>query len=491
MLLTQTVTASPPKSEQARPEPFMADTAAKYERSFLDVLNKHIDLSKNQTYMAAESKDLLSNKLTNFPLNQFKYDNAFTMDNFKSGAVFIESSSNDGFKTADEPFRPLTAETGSKSLNSSNKTETKQTEKDEMKTQTGEAGGGKPVGKKDEAGNEKDTEEDGVKKEEEKTAEDIEKYLQDIFNAKLDIKVSFKKGDAGGELSVKGLSEGQKTSSIKEFLTRIEAMLKKQFPQAKLSQFNIEMIKVSAHQASIGIQKPGGETVSPNATSLLASKMSMTKALEKDGRANDGGKHENGGSSNRENAQFLSLSADGGVKNGAGVKESSVQQAQKFDQAKMLEQIKNHLNESKFSSSNGTYSIKMILRPEELGRINLEMVMKDGQLSAKFKADNPATIEMLNASVEQLKEMLNEKGIKVVNVEFGNYDGGFGGGHNGGGEGSNGENSGRGNDSWNERNAGGGSNNSEGNETFEFAETSGGKNTSVFILSDKKVNVRV
>jgi flagellar hook-length control protein FliK len=483
MLLTQTATASPPKSEQARPEPFMADTAAKYERSFLDVLNKHIDLSKNQTYMAAESKDLLSNKLTNFPLNQFKYDNAFTMDNFKSGAVFIESGSSDGFKTADEPFRPLTAETGSKALKSSGKTE--QTENDEMKTQTGEAGSGKTVEKKDEAGNEKDAEEDGAKKEEEKTAEDIEKYLQDIFTAKLNIKVSFKKGEAGGELSVKGLSDGQNASSVKEFLTRIEAMLKKQFPQAKLSQFNIEMIKVSAHQASIGVQKPGGETISPNATSLLASKMSMTKALEKDGRANDGNKHENGGSSNRENAQFLSLSADGGVKSGAGMKESLTQQAQKFDQAKMLEQIKSHLNESKFSSSNGTYSIKMILRPEELGRINLEMVMKDGQLSAKFKADNPATIEMLNASVEQLKEMLNEKGIKVVNVEFGNYDGGFGGG-----EGSNGENSGRGNDSWNERN-GGGSKNSEGNETFEFAETNGGKNTSVFILSDKKVNVRV
>jgi flagellar hook-length control protein FliK len=472
----------------------MADTAAKYERSFLDVLSKHIDLSKNQTYMAAESKDLLSNKLTNFPLNQFKYDTAFTLDSFKSGAVLIESGSNDEFKPADEPFRPLTAETGSKALKSSDKTETKQTEKDEMKTQTGEAGGGKAVEKKDEAGNEKDAEEDGRKKDEEKTAEDIEKYLQGIFTAKLNIKVSFKKGEtgAGGEISVKGLSDGQNASSVKEFLTRIEAMLKKQFPQAKLSQFNIEMIKVSAHQASVGVQKPGGETVSLNGTNLIASKMSMTKALEKDGRANDGNKNENGGSSNRENAQFLSLSAEGGIKNGAGIKESSTQQAQKFDQAKMLEQVKSHLNESKFSSSNGTYSIKMILRPEELGRINLEMVMKDGQLSAKFRADNPATLEMLNASVEQLKEMLNEKGIKVVNVEFGNYDGGFGGGHNGGGEGSNGENSGRGNDSWNERNAGGsGSNNAKGNETFEFAETSGGKNTSVFILNDKKVNVRV
>lgn len=484
MLLTQTVTASPPKSEQARPEPFMADTTAKYERSFLDVLNKHIDISKNQTYMAAESKDLLSNKLTNFPLNQFKHDIPFTIDNFKSGSVFIESGSSDEFKTAEEPFRPLTAETGSIALKSSEKTETKQTEKDEIKTQT--------VEKKDEAGNEKDAEDDGVKTEEEKTAEDIEKYLQGIFAAKLNIKVSFKKGENGGELSVKGLSDGQNASSVKEFLNRIEAMLKKQFPQAKLSQFNIEMIKVSALQASAGVQKPGGETGALNGTSLLASKMSMTKALEKDGRANDGNKHENGGSSSRENAQFLSLSADGGIKNGAGIKESSTQQAQKFDQAKMLEQVKNHLNESKFSSANGTYSIKMILRPEELGRINLEMVMKDGQLSAKFKADNPATLEMLNASVEQLKEMLNEKGIKVVNVEFGNYDGGFGGGHNGNGEGSNGENGGRGNESWNERNAGGGgSNNAEGSETFEFAETSGGKNTSVFILSDKKVNVRV
>nr|HPG58159.1 hypothetical protein [Candidatus Wallbacteria bacterium] len=98
MLLTKAATASPPKTEQARPEPFMAETAAKYERSFLEVLTRQIDLSKNQTYMAAESSELISNKLSSFPLNQFKYETAAGAAAIKAGALLFETGSQLNFK---------------------------------------------------------------------------------------------------------------------------------------------------------------------------------------------------------------------------------------------------------------------------------------------------------------------------------------------------------------------------------------------------------
>lgn len=475
MLLTQTVAASPPKSEQARPEPFMAETAAKYERSFLDVLTRQIDMSKDRTYLAAETKDLAPGKLSGFPLNQYKLDTAFGIETVKSGSVLLE---NDAGSTAGDAksFKP--AETGKTAGNQG-------AQKTEDSSKTGE--------------NQNIRSKDGKKekREEERTAEDVEKYLRGIFAAKLDVRVSVKKAGQGAgelEISVKGLKDGQNAAGVREFLTRVEAMLKKQFPQARLSHFNIEMVKISTAPAVNGaaVQKTSGEGGALNGAGLVASKMAMTKALDKDGKADGGNSGDAGGrSSDRENSNSFGIAADTGTRAAPALKDNAAQQAQKFDQAKMIEQIRNHLNESKFSSSNGTYSIKMILRPEELGRINIEMVMKDGQLSARFKAENPATVEMLNASVEQLKEMLSERGVKVVNVEFAGYGGGGGGQRGENGDGRDGRESGSNGGSWSD----GGSEReiaaSIGGETFEFAETGGGKNTSVFILNDKKVNVRI
>ncbi len=481
MLLTQTAAASPPKTQQARPEPFMAETAAKYERSFLDVLNRQIDVSKNKTYMAADSNELLSNKFSSFQLSQLKFDTTASINNI----TINPGSFSDKFNVNSEPG-PL-------------ETEAKKNEKPCREA----ADNGRPaeengtVEKKAEAG---DEEKNIDETEEEKNAKEIQKYLQSIFGEKFDIKISVKAGGTnnsdGIEIQIKGLKENGGKINVKDFLNKIEAILKKQFPQVTLSGFNIEMIKVDA-QPALQSAKNGG-ALQPSGAGIAGG--GALKALEKGGggkNTENGSKNHSDGSSSEKESQLLQgLSGESASRVNAAQKDGTARAAQKFDQAKMLEQIRNHLNESKFSSSGGTYSLKMVMRPEELGRINLELVMKDGQLSAKFKTDSPASAELLNASVEQLKEMLNEKGIKVVNVEFGNYEQDFARGSGGEQSGYEDRNNRGGKD---EKNDGAGTffeNNINatgvsGRETFEFAQIGGDKNKSVFILNEKTVNVRV
>ncbi|OQA74651.1 MAG: Flagellar hook-length control protein FliK [bacterium ADurb.Bin243] len=330
------------------------------------------------------------------------------------------------------------------------------------------------------------------KNKDEKTAEDMQKYLQEIFSSRLNVKVSVKKMDAGQngkfEISVNGVKDDKGVLKSREFFAKIEGILKKQFPGAKLADFKIEMVKIDVNTAGLKHHAPDSTTQS--STAAIASKMAGAKIGDKtsrdnsDANGNAGGKEKNHGG---DGLQMFGFSGETFAKNNAEIKETQLRATQKFDQVKMLEQIRSHLNETKFTSANGTYSIKMILRPEELGKINLEMVMKDGQLSAKFNAENSATAELLNASIEQLKEMLNEKGIKVVNVEFGNYGRGFESGS--GGNFTGGEN--RQFENFGENGPPGGTTFSGAEGEIEFAEIIGDKNKSVFILNDKKVNVRV
>ncbi|HOT74914.1 MAG TPA: flagellar hook-length control protein FliK [Candidatus Wallbacteria bacterium] len=488
MLLTKAATASPPKTEQARPEPFMAETAAKYERSFLEVLTRQIDLGKNQTYMATESSELISNKLSSFPLNQFKYEAAAGSANIKAGALLFETGSQLNFKPVNIDVSGGSGEAAG--TNDKNEIEAAETHEPESKKvesgaeRTDEVQNGDKIDEKNA---------DPEKSKDEKTAEDMQKYLQEIFASRLNVKVGVKRMDAGQdgkfEISINGIKDEKGVLKSREFLAKIEGILKKQFPGVKLADFKIEMVKIDVNAAALKHQSPDS-TAQPS-TAAVASKLAGVKTGDKtspsnsDAHGNAGGKDKNHGG---DGLQMFGFSGENLAKNNAEIKETQLRATQKFDQVKMLEQIRSHLNETKFTSANGTYSIKMILRPEELGKINLEMVMKDGQLSAKFNAENSATAELLNASIDQLKEMLNEKGIKVVNVELGNYGRGFesgsGGNFTGGGENRPFENFG-------ENGPPGGATIRGAEGEVEFAEIIGDKNKSVFILSDKKVNVRV
>ncbi|WOO36532.1 flagellar hook-length control protein FliK [Anaerocolumna sp. AGMB13020] len=62
-------------------------------------------------------------------------------------------------------------------------------------------------------------------------------------------------------------------------------------------------------------------------------------------------------------------------------------------------------------------SMELQLNPENLGRINLTVVAKDGILTAKFVTGTETAKEAIESQLQVFKENLNNQGLKVENVE--------------------------------------------------------------------------
>ena len=62
----------------------------------------------------------------------------------------------------------------------------------------------------------------------------------------------------------------------------------------------------------------------------------------------------------------------------------------------------------------GEGSMTLKLNPPMLGRVDVEIRMKDGQIMASFKADQPITRDILQQNMHILKDALAEQGIKAA-----------------------------------------------------------------------------
>ncbi len=69
--------------------------------------------------------------------------------------------------------------------------------------------------------------------------------------------------------------------------------------------------------------------------------------------------------------------------------------------------------------SDGQWKMKFALRPSNLGGVEIQLEMKDGQLNAAFQADNPLTRDLLQNSSQRLKEALGNFGINAGQVNVG------------------------------------------------------------------------
>ncbi len=64
-----------------------------------------------------------------------------------------------------------------------------------------------------------------------------------------------------------------------------------------------------------------------------------------------------------------------------------------------------------------TQSLSMQLHPQSLGRLNVELVSKAGQLTAQFEAENESVRAALETRIVELKEALEQRGVRVESVE--------------------------------------------------------------------------
>ena len=89
-------------------------------------------------------------------------------------------------------------------------------------------------------------------------------------------------------------------------------------------------------------------------------------------------------------------------------------QVNRFETMQLISQI---AEAARANISQEVTSLEMILNPESLGRIYLNVSQKQGNLHAQLIAQNEAVKEALEAQIAELKENLNKAGIKVQAVE--------------------------------------------------------------------------
>lgn len=85
-----------------------------------------------------------------------------------------------------------------------------------------------------------------------------------------------------------------------------------------------------------------------------------------------------------------------------------------IDTESLLKQIEYQV---KILTTMETSSMEFQLNPEHLGNLTIQIVSKDGLITASFRAQNEAIKEVIESQIVQLKENMNNQGLKVEAVE--------------------------------------------------------------------------
>lgn len=67
----------------------------------------------------------------------------------------------------------------------------------------------------------------------------------------------------------------------------------------------------------------------------------------------------------------------------------------------------------------GQWQLRFALNPQNLGRVEIDMQMRGGELEATFAALNPATRDLLQEALPRLREMLQQSGMDVASLNIG------------------------------------------------------------------------
>lgn len=114
-----------------------------------------------------------------------------------------------------------------------------------------------------------------------------------------------------------------------------------------------------------------------------------------------------------EGAQNLAAPVDGAKTAEFAKTIDSVQQPKELNKADIMAQIHSKTEAMKDA---GTTKITIVLNPENLGKINLELVNGKDGLTARMTTDSAQVKELLDKNLESLKNTLGNQGVNVNNV---------------------------------------------------------------------------
>lgn len=93
----------------------------------------------------------------------------------------------------------------------------------------------------------------------------------------------------------------------------------------------------------------------------------------------------------------------------------AAQTPKELSQSDILSQINDQLDIKKLQEE-GTTKVNIVLKPENLGKINLELVNSKEGLTARMTTDNAQVKELLTKSLDSLKDSLSNQGVNINNV---------------------------------------------------------------------------
>lgn len=115
------------------------------------------------------------------------------------------------------------------------------------------------------------------------------------------------------------------------------------------------------------------------------------------------------------NQQFLTnVASDNTLQSEAFNVDNSMNQYLSFEAREIMQQIMDHI---KVSVKPDMTSLQMQLHPEDLGTLQIEVTNKNGMLTAQFTAQDDSVKAVIESQLIQLKDNLNEQGLKVQAVE--------------------------------------------------------------------------
>ncbi|MEF2095483.1 flagellar hook-length control protein FliK [Bacillus sp. CFBP9009] len=91
---------------------------------------------------------------------------------------------------------------------------------------------------------------------------------------------------------------------------------------------------------------------------------------------------------------------------------------QTASQDKYVKQFENILSKANFSGTNGVNKLLIRLNPEHLGSLRIELIQKDGLLSAKILATTAQAKDMLENQIHGLKQAFSGQNIQIERIEI-------------------------------------------------------------------------
>ena len=168
------------------------------------------------------------------------------------------------------------------------------------------------------------------------------------------------------------------------------------------------------------IENPNTTEASQNNTDTFEEGVNQTTASADTSDASDG--HENHKAMSEKtpnmpdnNDQISLNAATADVKAFDAIANQTTQQTSYVTDARaLMEQV---VQAAKVSISQGETTMEMMLNPESLGKLYMQISEKEGNVSAHIYTQNEAAKEALETQMIQLRDNLNQQGVKVDSVE--------------------------------------------------------------------------